>query len=89
MAAFCERPSVLIPNTSNCNSGSVCCDNTRSNNIKTRPPPKRPPTTKSTTLPPPTTTVSSDPREECPGTCIVSLLSFTCFSKYLLHLRLL
>lgn len=45
MAAFCERPSVLIPNTSNCNAGSVCCDNTRSNNVKTRPPPKRPPPT--------------------------------------------
>ncbi|XP_063709351.1 protein masquerade [Culicoides brevitarsis] len=78
MAAFCERPSVLIPNTSNCNSGSVCCDNTRSNNVKARPPPKRPPptTTQPTTT---TTTAAPDPREECPGTCIVSLLSFTCF----------
>uniref|UniRef100_A0A336MLD1 CSON002736 protein n=1 Tax=Culicoides sonorensis TaxID=179676 RepID=A0A336MLD1_CULSO len=78
MAAFCERPSVLIPNTSNCNAGSVCCDNTRSNNVKTRPPPKRPPptTTHPTTT---TTTPAPDPREECPGTCIVSLLSFTCF----------
>ncbi|XP_049536358.1 protein masquerade [Anopheles darlingi] len=77
MAAFCERPSVLIPNTANCKRGSVCCDNTRA------PPPRpqqnrRPPPT-TTTTPPPTTTVAPDPREECPGSCIVSLLSFTCF----------
>jgi Clip-domain serine protease homolog masquerade len=36
-----------------------------------RPPP--PPTTQSPVTSPP------DPREECPGSCIVSLLSFTCF----------
>lgn len=30
MAAFCERPSVIIQRTSNCKQGSICCDNTRS-----------------------------------------------------------
>ncbi|XP_052889416.1 protein masquerade [Anopheles moucheti] len=78
MAAFCERPSVLIPNTANCKRGSVCCDNTRA--PPPRPPQqKRPPPTTTTTTPPPTTTAAPDPREECPGSCIVSLLSFTCF----------
>ncbi|KAJ6636469.1 Protein masquerade [Pseudolycoriella hygida] len=73
MAAFCERPSVLIAKTSNCSKGSVCCDNSR---IATTQKP-RPPVTKPTA--PPTTTSPPDPREECPGSCIVSLLSFTCF----------
>ncbi|XP_055609384.1 protein masquerade [Uranotaenia lowii] len=77
MAAFCERPSVLIQHTSNCKRGSVCCDNTKV--PVTRPPPKRPPPTTTTTTPVPTTTAAPDPREECPGSCIVSLLSFTCF----------
>ncbi|XP_052865731.1 protein masquerade [Anopheles cruzii] len=79
MAAFCERPSVLISNTANCKRGSVCCDNTRA--PPPRPPPqKRPPqTTTTTTTPIPPTTAAPDPREECPGSCIVSLLSFTCF----------
>lgn len=65
---------VLIQRTSNCKSGSVCCDNTKVA-PKTRPTTRRPPPT--TTHPPATT--PSDPREECPGSCIVSLLSFTCF----------
>ncbi|XP_058058877.1 protein masquerade [Anopheles bellator] len=79
MAAFCERPSVLISNTANCKRGSVCCDNTRA--PPPRPPPQKrpPPTTTTTTTPTPPTTVAPDPREECPGSCIVSLLSFTCF----------
>ncbi|XP_037027272.1 protein masquerade isoform X2 [Bradysia coprophila] len=73
MAAFCERPSVIIPKTSNCNKGSVCCDNSRiASTQKPRPQPTRPTS-------PPTTTSPPDPREECPGSCIVSLLSFTCF----------
>lgn len=73
MAAFCERPAVLISKTSNCNKGSVCCDNSRI--ASTQKP--RPQTTKATS--PPTTTSPPDPREDCPGSCIVSLLSFTCF----------
>lgn len=77
MAAFCERPSVIIPKTSNCNKGSVCCDDSRiSTTTRPRPPPRRPATTIATTS---TTTPIPDPREECPGTCIVGLLSFTCF----------
>ncbi|KAK7873858.1 hypothetical protein R5R35_005721 [Gryllus longicercus] len=77
MAAFCERPSVLIPYTSNCQRGSVCCDNTRSASAAApapapRPRP-RPQSTTSTTPPPP------DDRPDCPGSCIVSYLSFTCF----------
>ncbi|KAJ8955423.1 hypothetical protein NQ318_003521 [Aromia moschata] len=73
MAAFCKRPSVLIPHTSNCKRGSVCCDNTRTTTSlpKPRPEPHMPPTT--------TTTTTVDPRPECPGSCIVSYLSFTCF----------
>ncbi|KAJ8983511.1 hypothetical protein NQ317_012002, partial [Molorchus minor] len=73
MAAFCERPSVLIPHTSNCKKGSVCCDNTRSITAvpKPRPKPHLPTTV--------TTTTTTDPRPECPGSCIVSYLSFTCF----------
>ncbi|KAL1461117.1 hypothetical protein WDU94_013048 [Cyamophila willieti] len=74
MAAFCERPSVLIPQTSTCGRGSMCCDNTRI-----------PPTKKPRPTPPPTTTTQAtttgipDDRPECPGSCIVSYLSFTCF----------
>ncbi|XP_050314742.1 protein masquerade [Anthonomus grandis grandis] len=70
MAAFCERPSVLIPHTSNCKKGSVCCDNTRSS-YTSKPKPEKPHTT--------TTTTTMDPRPDCPGSCIVSYLSFTCF----------
>ncbi|XP_066158472.1 protein masquerade [Euwallacea fornicatus] len=73
MAAFCERPSVLIPHTSNCKRGSVCCDNTRSSSTYTpKPKPQKP------HYPPPSTT-TVDPRPDCPGSCIVSYLSFTCF----------
>ncbi|XP_076225353.1 trypsin-like serine protease domain-containing protein masquerade isoform X2 [Nomia melanderi] len=74
MAAFCERPNVIIPKTSSCQSGSICCDNTKTTPQTPRPRPKptpRPPVT--TVLLPP------DPRPECPGSCIVSYLSFTCF----------
>ncbi|XP_060537033.1 protein masquerade isoform X2 [Cylas formicarius] len=73
MAAFCERPSVLIPHTSNCKRGSVCCDNTRTTNYtpKPRPKPHYPVMV--------TTTTTTDPRPDCPGSCIVSYLSFTCF----------
>ncbi|XP_020296981.1 serine proteinase stubble [Pseudomyrmex gracilis] len=73
MAAFCERPNVIIAKTSTCQSGSICCDNTKSPPQTLRPRPRptpRPPTT--VPLPP-------DPRPECPGSCIVSYLSFTCF----------
>ncbi|XP_072933101.1 protein masquerade [Epargyreus clarus] len=72
MAAFCERPAVLLANT-NCKlSGSICCDNTRV-------PPRT--TTRATTTTTTTTTTPApaDPRPDCPGSCIVSLLSFTCF----------
>lgn len=73
MAAFCERPSVLIPHTSNCKRGSVCCDNTRTSyTSKPKPKPHYPPIT----------TTTMDPRPDCPGSCIVSYLSFTCFSEY-------
>ncbi|KAK9889960.1 hypothetical protein WA026_008770 [Henosepilachna vigintioctopunctata] len=70
MAAFCERPSVLIPHTSSCKRGSVCCDNTRTAVSKPRPKPQQ------TT---PSTTTTVDPRPDCPASCIVSYLSFTCF----------
>lgn len=76
MAAFCERPSVLIPHTSNCKRGSVCCDNTRNNKHTSKPKPQRPVNHV------PTTTTTVDPRPDCPGSCIVPVISFTCFSKY-------
>lgn len=76
MAAFCERPSILIQRTSNCKQGSICCDNTKSAPPPQRRPPPTPPPTYATH---PTTTLPPDPREECPGSCIVALLSFTCF----------
>ncbi|XP_050421336.1 protein masquerade isoform X2 [Adelges cooleyi] len=80
MAAFCERPSVLVPNTSTCKRGSVCCDNTKAAAAppaaaqKPRPRPPAP-TTTTTSMPPP----PPDGRPECPGSCIVPYLSFTCF----------
>ncbi|XP_060806092.1 protein masquerade [Amyelois transitella] len=64
MAAFCERPAVLVSNTHCKHSGTICCD--------TRPTTTT--TTTTTSAPPP-----ADPRPDCPGSCIVSLLSFTCF----------
>ena len=82
MAAFCERPSIIIQNTSNCKRGSVCCDNSRvATTQRPRPQTRRPPPppTTTTTPAPVTTTGQPDPREECPGSCIVGLLSFTCF----------
>ncbi|CAH2095572.1 unnamed protein product [Euphydryas editha] len=69
MKAFCERPAVLVGNTHCKLSGSTCCDNTRV--PRTTP---RTTTTTTTTTPAPV-----DPRPDCPGSCIVSLLSFTCF----------
>ncbi|XP_065165518.1 protein masquerade [Atheta coriaria] len=79
MAAFCERPSVLIPHTVNCKRGSVCCDNTRSVTATSRPRPQQSQQTSTTTTTTTSTTTTSDPRPECPGSCIVSYLSFTCF----------
>lgn len=72
MAAFCEKPHVLIPKTSTCGPRYICCDTTRTAE-------KRKPTT--TTRRPTTTTPEPPPddRPECPGSCIVSYLSFTCF----------
>lgn len=76
MAAFCERPSVLIPQTQTCSRGSICCDNTRvPPPAKLKPRPTPPPTTTTQA----TTTAVPDDRPECPGSCIVSYLSFTCF----------
>ncbi|XP_033331115.2 trypsin-like serine protease domain-containing protein masquerade isoform X1 [Megalopta genalis] len=86
MAAFCERPNLIIPKTSTCQSAYICCDNTKSPpqkiNIVTpsssyqtprpRPKPTSRPQITTVLLPP-------DPRPECPGSCIVSYLSFTCF----------
>lgn len=79
MAAFCERPAVIMTHTSTCKKGSICCDNTKSGTThKPRPHTTvtTTTTTSTTTLPPP-----PDPRPECPGSCIVSYLSFTCFRK--------
>lgn len=78
LQAFCQAPAVPIGKTSSCEKGSFCCDNTRL--VATQRPRPRP------TPPPPTTppyvhttTQQPDYREECPGSCIVPLLSFTCF----------
>ncbi|CAG0906482.1 unnamed protein product [Darwinula stevensoni] len=50
--------------------------------VQQRPPPPPPPlTTTSTTTTTTTTTEAPDPRAECPGTCITSFLSFTCFGN--------
>ncbi|XP_072758423.1 protein masquerade [Anoplolepis gracilipes] len=71
MIAFCERPNVLITKTT-CQSGFICCDNTKSPQT---PKPKPRPTLRLPT----TISLPPDPRSECPGSCIVSYLSFTCF----------
>lgn len=84
MSAFCERPAIIITNTSNCKKGHICCDNSRSALVskprppppQRRPPPPPPPPTQATTTPIP------DPRPDCPGSCLVSLLSFACVRKY-------
>ncbi|KAH8260494.1 hypothetical protein KR038_002329 [Drosophila bunnanda] len=88
MAAFCERPSVLVSTPTTCAKGSVCCDNSRSGVVKPKLPPPTPSPTAPPTAPPYVlpNTPSPDPREECPGSCIVSLLSFTCFSESTLHI---
>ncbi|KAK0090600.1 hypothetical protein PV325_010566 [Microctonus aethiopoides] len=65
MAGFCNRPNVIITRTSTCRGGSFCCDGSHAPPTTPRPRP---------TVPPPV-----DPRPECPGSCIVSYLSFTCF----------
>lgn len=78
MEAFCKRPSVILQKTSNCKQGLVCCDNTIA---PPRPPPQRrpPPPPPTTTTPAPTPSTTPDYREDCPGSCIAPLLSFTCF----------
>ncbi|KAE8746179.1 hypothetical protein FOCC_FOCC007051 [Frankliniella occidentalis] len=68
MSAFCERPNVIVPHTSTCTRGSVCCDNR---------PRLRPTTTTTTTTT--TTPAPRDDRPDCPGSCIMTYLSFTCF----------
>lgn len=81
MAAFCEKPAVVLQRTTTCQRGSICCDNTRTpQTSKPRPTTRR---TTTTTTPAPTTVAPNlrDQREECPGTCIVPLLSFTCFKN--------
>lgn len=82
MAAFCERPAVLISQTSNCKKGSVCCDNTKVGSSH-KP---RPQTTAATTSTTTTPAAPPDPRPECPGSCIMPYLSFTCFSESTLFL---
>ncbi|XP_017759477.1 PREDICTED: serine proteinase stubble [Eufriesea mexicana] len=74
MAAFCERPNVIIAKTSTCQSGSICCDSTKSSPQTPRPRPRPTPRPSITTV-----SLPPDPRPECPGSCIVSYLSFTCF----------
>lgn len=72
---------VVIQNTSTCKEGLFCCDTTRAVPTQ-RPRPVPRPTT--TTRRPfyPTTTQAPDYREDCPGTCIMSFISFTCFRKW-------
>ncbi|XP_068619702.1 protein masquerade [Battus philenor] len=71
MAAFCKYPSEIISYT-NCKLANMfCCDNTRA--AKTPRPTTQRPTTTTTTQAP------ADPRPDCPGSCVVPLLSFTCF----------
>ncbi|KAK6635231.1 hypothetical protein RUM44_000482 [Polyplax serrata] len=84
MAAFCEKPSILIPRTSNCQKGHICCDNSRSSAApKPRPTSTTSTTTTTTTAAttrrPTSTSTPDDDRPECPGSCIVPYLSFTCF----------
>ncbi|CAL7933033.1 unnamed protein product [Xylocopa violacea] len=74
MAAFCERPNLIIAKTSTCQSGSICCDNTKSTPQTPRPRPRPTPRPSITTV-----SLPPDPRPECPGSCIVSYLFFTCF----------
>ncbi|XP_030380376.1 protein masquerade [Scaptodrosophila lebanonensis] len=83
MAAFCERPSILVSTPTTCAKGSVCCDNSRAGAPRPKLPPPTPSPTVAPTAPPYVlpNTPSPDPREECPGSCIVSLLSFTCFKN--------
>ncbi|XP_001949227.1 protein masquerade isoform X1 [Acyrthosiphon pisum] len=79
MAAFCERPSVLVSYTSTCKQGSVCCDNTKAaapSHATQKPKPRPPAPTTTTVATPP---APPDGRPECPGSCIVPYLSFTCF----------
>ncbi|XP_060843045.1 protein masquerade [Rhopalosiphum padi] len=81
MAAFCERPSVLVSYTSTCKRGSVCCDNTKAaapspSHTAQKPKPRPPAPTTTTVATPP---APPDGRPECPGSCIVPYLSFTCF----------
>lgn len=75
----------------NCKEGTQCCDDRRASTQRPRPRPTPPPTTTRRPIQQflPTTTQAPDYREECPGSCIVSLLSFTCFSKSIFNVILI
>lgn len=82
LGIFCSKPSVIVP-AGDCPKDQFCCYNpSQTASTRPRPPPTQPtrPPTRQTQRPfLPTTTQAPDYREECPGSCIVSLLSFTCF----------
>lgn len=78
----CEKPAIIIPNTSNCIEDTICCDNTRMT-VTQRPTKPRPrPTTTTTTAPIIWSTVY-DTRKECPGLCIANFIRFTCYGTFL------
>ena len=80
MAAFCTKPSILKLNTYNCTKGFVCCDHSEKITILTTTEKiKLKPMIPKTTIKPTMRPTMIDNRIECPGTCILSYLSFTCF----------
>lgn len=86
LSGVCNRPSELIVRTTDCLAGTICCYT----------PPERITTTAATPPPPPPTTPipkvkpnkASFPLEYmCPGTCINTLLRFTCVKNHVVYNR--
>ncbi|XP_055320692.1 protein masquerade-like [Sitodiplosis mosellana] len=79
----CESPAVIIPNTSNCEDDTICCDDTNVPVTATPKPTKRPRPrpTHATTTQATFWSATTDSRKECPGLCIANLIRFTCYGN--------
>ncbi|XP_023226849.1 uncharacterized protein LOC111627497 [Centruroides sculpturatus] len=84
LSGMCNRPSLLIVKTTDCPAGTICCY-TPVERIKPTTPPSTLPTTPIPKVKP---NKANFPIEYmCPGTCINTLLRFTCVKNHIIYNR--